>query len=250
MTDLEGPLLKQIIEQGTSWSKIQRWTHMKSGHQSKRSCRICKKSKRGHLYSTCRGPLIVRNSPANEYDEKETEYDLFDFSDFDIESFLTLDSMTDGSEPMSHVEQTEQTTTDGTKSIETVSYSENDDIMSLSETEVFNELETLDDLSCHYYLQLILENSKAIDQLRDQTEHLSQEFAASKNMTFTKVTDNATNLISSRKVKTPSQTKILLECYEQDTHPSMTRKQTLASDLNLSLKQVNDWFTNHRKRSK
>ena len=34
----------------------------------------------------------------------------------------------------------------------------------------------------------------------------------------------------------------------EDPYPSMAEKQELATRAHLSLKQVNDWFTNYRKR--
>lgn len=238
--NLEASLLEQISKHGTSWSKIQcelpgvtvasmrgRWARIKSVQKGKQLCRICKRPRRGHLYSTCRNPLIVYDQPVSTHDQKQTEYDLFDLHlpDFDVESLSNENN-------------------DGVSS-------STDDSVSLTATEVLNDLETLDELSYSSLLQLILENSKAIDQLQDQTEQLSQEIAALKNTdkTVTQV-DAAMTTKVKRKTKTSNQTELLLKCYEEDIHPSMTTRQTLASDLNLSLQQVNDWFTNRRKRSK
>ena len=50
------------------------------------------------------------------------------------------------------------------------------------------------------------------------------------------------------KLTTQQRTTLIFE-YNDNAHPSMSRQNELANDLNLSPKVISNWFTNRRKRN-
>ena len=269
--NLEHSLLEQISKHGTSWSKIQRsmpgvtiasmrgrWARINSPKNGKQLCRICKKPRRGHLYSTCQSPSIQYNSPSSTKDGQHKEEELPNLelptlsvasvpdpidvlNDVDSDSLLTLHSM----EPSSSLQtisklNSEQTLSDNSASCE--SLTDVDEIL-----DSFGALEE----NSYILLQQVVENSKAIEQLQTQTQQIAQEIAMLRSksnvMSSTVMTNPHT---TPRHIMTPWQRDLLIKCYEKSDHPTSDVKQKLAFQLDLSKKQVNDWFTNRRKRSK
>ena len=143
--NLEHSLLEQISKHGTSWSKIQRsmpgvtvasmrgrWARINSPTNGKQLCRICKKPRRGHLYSTCQSPSIKYDLPSNTKDgqqKKEEELPTLPAADVpvapvpddvDSDSFWTLHS-TEASSSLQSLSKlnSEQTLSDNSASLTT-----------------------------------------------------------------------------------------------------------------------------------